>query len=60
MSEYPNFREVIYMAYFSKIYELDVRESIAKEFTNLSGEVDDMMAGLLTGYQPLRRSKNWK
>ena len=46
MSEYPNFREVIYMSYFSKFYELDVRESIAKEFTNLSGEVDDMMAGL--------------
>jgi len=46
MSEYPNFREVIYMSYFSKFYELDVRESIAKEFTNSSGEVDDMMAGL--------------
>jgi len=34
------------MSYFSKFYELDVRESIAKEFTNSSGEVDDMMAGL--------------
>jgi len=34
------------MSYFSKFYELDVRESIAKEFTDLSGEVDDMMAGL--------------
>jgi len=34
------------MSYFSKFYELDVRESIAKELTNLSGEVDDMMAGL--------------
>ena len=34
------------MPYFSKFYQVDVRESIAKEFTNSSGEVDDMMAGL--------------
>ncbi len=34
------------MTYFSKFYGVDVRESIAKEFTDSSGEVDDMMAGL--------------
>jgi len=34
------------MSYFSKFYQVDVRESIVKEFTNSSGEVDDMMAGL--------------
>ena len=33
------------MAYFSKFYQVDVREDITKEFTNSSGEVDDMMAG---------------
>lgn len=34
------------MSYFSKFYQVDVRESIVKEFTNSRGEVDDMMAGL--------------
>ncbi len=34
------------MSYFSQFYQIDVRESIAKEFTNSKGEVDDMMAGL--------------
>jgi predicted nucleic acid-binding Zn-ribbon protein len=34
------------MSYFSKFYQVDVRDSIAKEFTNSKGEVDDMMAGL--------------
>jgi len=34
------------MSYFSQYYQIDVRESIAKEFTNSRGEVDDMMAGL--------------
>lgn len=34
------------MSYFSKYYQVDVRESIAEEFTNSRGEVDDMMAGL--------------
>lgn len=34
------------MSYFSKFYQVDVRESIVKEFINSSGEVDDMMAGL--------------
>ena len=34
------------MPYFSKFYQVDVRESIAREFTNSRGEVDDMMAGL--------------
>jgi hypothetical protein len=34
------------MTYYSKFYRVDVREEIAKEFTNSKGEVDDMMAGL--------------
>ena len=34
------------MAYFSKFYRVDVRDEIAREFTNSKGEVDDMMAGL--------------
>lgn len=34
------------MSYFSKFYQVDVRESITREFTNSRGEVDDMMAGL--------------
>ena len=34
------------MSYFSQFYQVNVRESIAKEFTNSIGEVDDMMAGL--------------
>ena len=34
------------MSYFSEFYKIEVREEIAKEFTNSRGEVDDMMAGL--------------
>jgi len=34
------------MSYFSEFYQVEVRESIAEEFTNSKGEVDDMMAGL--------------
>jgi hypothetical protein len=34
------------MSYFSQFYGVEVRDSIAKEFTNSRGEVDDMMAGL--------------
>jgi len=34
------------MTYFSKFYQIEVRDEIAKEFTNSKGEVDDMMAGL--------------
>jgi len=34
------------MSYFSQFYGVEVRDSIAKEFTNSQGEVDDMMAGL--------------
>lgn len=34
------------MSYFSKFYQVDVWESITREFTNSRGEVDDMMAGL--------------
>ncbi len=34
------------MAYFSEFYQVEVRDEIAKEFTNSQGKVDDMMAGL--------------
>lgn len=34
------------MPYFSKFYQIEVRDSIAKEFTDINGKVDDMMAGL--------------
>ncbi|TET41894.1 MAG: hypothetical protein E3J66_04630 [Dehalococcoidia bacterium] len=34
------------MPYFSQFYQIEVRDDIAKEFTNSKGEVDDMMAGL--------------
>lgn len=34
------------MAYYSKFYQIEVRDSIAKEFMNSKGEIDDMMAGL--------------
>jgi hypothetical protein len=34
------------MPYFSRFYQIEVRDQIAKEFTNPKGEVDDMMAGL--------------
>ncbi|OIN97670.1 hypothetical protein AUJ66_02500 [Candidatus Desantisbacteria bacterium CG1_02_38_46] len=34
------------MPYFSKFYKVWVRNSIAKEFTDSRGKVDDMMAGL--------------
>jgi hypothetical protein len=40
------FKVVLYMSYFSEYYQIDVRDDIAKEFTNSRGEVDDMMAGL--------------
>ena len=32
------------MSYFSQFYRIEVRDSIVKEFTDSSGEVDDMMA----------------
>lgn len=34
------------MPYFSEFYKVEVRNEIAKEFTDASGRVDDMMAGL--------------
>ena len=34
------------MPYYSEFYGIEVRDSIAKEWTNIRGEVDDMMAGL--------------
>ena len=34
------------MPYFSQFYQVEVRDDIAREFTNSAGEVDDMMAGL--------------
>lgn len=32
--------------YFSKFYGVEVRDEIAKEWTDENGKVDDMMAGL--------------
>ena len=40
------FNGAMLMSYFSEYYQIDVRDDIAKEFTNSKGEVDDMMAGL--------------
>jgi hypothetical protein len=37
---------MIWVAYYSEFYQVNVRESIVAEFTNSKGEVDDMMAGL--------------
>lgn len=34
------------MPYFSQFYQIEVRDEIAKEFTDTQGQVDDMMAGL--------------
>lgn len=34
------------MPYFSQFYQIEVRDEIAKEWTNRQGNVDDMMAGL--------------
>jgi hypothetical protein len=34
------------MPYFSKFYGIEVRDEIAKEWTDENGKVDDMMAGL--------------
>jgi hypothetical protein len=39
-------RRIQKMPYFSKFYQVEVRDEVAKEFTNSRGEVDDMMAGL--------------
>lgn len=33
-------------AYFCQFYRIEVRDSIVKEFTDSSGEVNDMTAGL--------------
>lgn len=34
------------MPYFSKFWKIEVRDEIAKEWTDARGQVDDMMAGL--------------
>jgi len=34
------------MSYFSMFYEIDVRDEIVREFTDSTGQVDDMLAGL--------------
>ena len=34
------------MGYFSEFYGIQVRDEIAREFTNSKGEIDDMLAGL--------------
>lgn len=47
------------MSYFSKFYEIEVRDEIAEEFTDSSGEVDDMMAGLHEIRARLSEKDNW-
>jgi hypothetical protein len=34
------------MSFFSTFYGIDVRDEIAREFTDSSGQVDDMLVGL--------------
>lgn len=34
------------MAFFSSFYDIEVRDEIAREFTDNTGQVDDMLAGL--------------
>lgn len=34
------------MSFWSTFYEIEVRDEIAREFTDAAGHVDDMMAGL--------------
>lgn len=34
------------MSYYSRFYQVEVRDDIVNEFRNNKGEVDDMMAGL--------------
>ena len=34
------------MSFWSTFYEIEVRDEIAREFTDIAGHVDDMMAGL--------------
>ena len=34
------------MSYFSKFYQIEVRDEVAREFTNSEGVIDDMMTGL--------------
>lgn len=34
------------MSFYSKFYEIEVRDEVSKEFTDTDGSVDDMMAGL--------------
>jgi hypothetical protein len=47
------------MPFFSKFYEVDVRDEIAKEFTDSGGEVDDMMAGLHEIRARLSEEDSW-
>ena len=47
------------MAYFSNFYDIEVREEIAKEFTDSSGNIDDMMAGLHEIRAKLSKEDNW-
>lgn len=34
------------MSYWSRFYQIKVRDAIARDFSNSRGEVDDMLAGL--------------
>jgi len=36
----------VHVTYHSQLFDIDVREEIAREFTDAAGRVDDMMAGL--------------
>ena len=47
------------MAYFSNFYNVEVRDEIVKEFTDSSGNIDDMMAGLHEIRAKLSKEDNW-
>ncbi|MDI6784274.1 MAG: hypothetical protein QME64_09310 [bacterium] len=47
------------MAYFSKFYEIEVRDEIVMEFTDSEGKVDDMMAGLHEIRARLAEEDSW-
>lgn len=47
------------MPYFSQFYQIEVRDEIAKEFTDETGQVDDMMAGLHEIRARLAEEDSW-
>jgi len=52
-------RVIIKMSFFSKFYNIEVRDEIAKEFTDSSDIVDDMMAGLHEIRAKLSQEDKW-